>query len=102
MREARRRLNKHEGQPVSLVCIGCPHTSISEIAQIAQGLAGKKLKRGVELWITTALPMRALAERCGYAKIIEEAGGRFVIDTCPILSPDGRGGQEEGILRPGH
>ena len=31
--------------------------------------------------------MRALAERCGYSKIIEEAGGRFVIDTCPILSP---------------
>ena len=87
LREARQRLNKHAGQPVSLVCIGCPHTSISEIAQIAQGLAGKKLKSGVELWITTARPMRALAERCGYTKLIEEAGGRFVIDTCPILSP---------------
>ena len=87
LREAKRRLNKQDGQPVSLVCIGCPHASITEIAQIAQGLAGKKLKPGVELWITTALPMRALAERCGYAKIIEEAGGRFVIDTCPILSP---------------
>jgi predicted aconitase len=85
--EAKARLNKHAGQPVSLVCIGCPHCSIWEIAQIARGVAGKKLKPGVDLWITTALPMRALAERCGYSKIIEEAGGRFVIDTCPILSP---------------
>lgn len=85
--EAKQRLNKHDGQDISLVCIGCPHTSITEIAAIAQHLAGKKLKPGIELWITTALPMRALAERCGYAKTIENAGGRFVIDTCPILSP---------------
>ncbi len=94
--DARQRLNKHQGQPVSLVCIGCPHTSISEIKQIAEGMAGKKLKNGVELWITTALPMRALAERCGYSKIIQEAGGRFVIDTCPILSPMAEVAQKKG------
>jgi hypothetical protein len=85
--DAKRRLNKHQGQEVSVVCIGCPHTSISEIGEIALGLKDKKVNPRVELWVLTALPMRALAERCGYTKIIEAAGGKFVIDTCPILSP---------------
>ena len=85
--EAKRTLNKHQGQEVSIVCIGCPHTSIAEIEAIARSLEGKRLHSGVELWILTALPMRALAERCGYTRTIEAAGGRFVIDTCPILSP---------------
>jgi len=84
--DAKRSLNKQDGQAVSVVCIGCPHTSIAEIGEIALGLKGKKVKSHVELWVLTALPMRALAERCGYSKIIEAAGGRFVIDTCPILS----------------
>jgi hypothetical protein len=85
--DAKRSLNKQDGQEISVVCIGCPHTSIAEIGEIALGLKDKKVKSRVELWVLTALPMRALAERCGYTKIIEAAGGRFVIDTCPILSP---------------
>lgn len=85
--DAKRSLNKQDGQEISVVCIGCPHTSIAEIGEIALGLKDKKVKSRVELWVLTALPMRALAERCGYSKIIEAAGGRFVIDTCPILSP---------------
>ena len=85
--EAKRSLNKVDGQEVSVVCIGCPHTSIVEIGAIALGLKDKKVASHVELWVLTALPTRALAERCGYAKVIETAGARFVIDTCPILSP---------------
>jgi hypothetical protein len=85
--DAKRALNKVNGEEVSVVCIGCPHTSIVEIAEIAAALKDKKVKSHVELWILTALPTRAFAERCGYDKIIEAAGGRFVIDTCPILSP---------------
>jgi predicted aconitase len=85
--EAKRSLNKVDGQEVSVVCIGCPHTSIVEIGAIARSLKDKKIKSHVELWVLTALPTRALAERCGYAKVVEAAGARFVIDTCPILSP---------------
>jgi predicted aconitase len=58
-----------------------------EIGAIARSLKDKKIKSHVELWVLTALPTRALAERCGYAKVVEAAGARFVIDTCPILSP---------------
>lgn len=80
-------LNKNKGQEVSVVVIGCPHASINEVAQIAKELSAKKLNANVELWVTTSLPVKSLAERCGYLQTIVNAGGRIVVDTCPILSP---------------
>ncbi|MGA3011903.1 MAG: aconitase X catalytic domain-containing protein [Terracidiphilus sp.] len=80
-------LNKHQGQAVSIVVIGCPHASIQEIESIARLLGGKKVHDGMELWITAAQPTKAYAERCGFEGTIRSAGGRIVTDTCPILSP---------------
>jgi predicted aconitase len=80
-------LNKHQGQKVSIVVLGCPHASIEEIEMIAKELGEKKVSPGVELWVTVAQPVKAFAERCGFKQTIEKAGGRMVIDTCPILSP---------------
>lgn len=85
--EGHNSLNKHQGQDISLVTIGCPHASISEIETIAKMLEGKKLHAGTELWVITAIPNKAYAERCGFKQIIEAAGGIIVTDTCPILSP---------------
>lgn len=85
--ESRNSLNKHQNQPVSLVAIGCPHASITEIEMIAKLLNNKKINPNVELWVITAVPNVAYAERCGFKQIIESAGGRMVSDTCPILAP---------------
>lgn len=93
---ARASLNKHQGQPVSLVALGCPHLSITEIEMIASRLHGKTLCKGVDVWVITAQPNQAYAERCGFKSIIEEAGGRFVSDTCPILSPMADVAQKRG------
>lgn len=86
-KETEASLNKHQAQEVSLVVIGCPHASIEEIELVARELRGKRLSPGVDLWVTVAQPVKAFAERCGFAQAIEAAGGRMVIDTCPILSP---------------
>lgn len=67
----------------SIVFIGCPHASIQEIREVAELLKGKKIKEGMEFWIQTGQPIRALAERCGLAEIIEASGARIVADTCP-------------------
>jgi predicted aconitase len=85
--EAGERLNKHHGEPVSLVAIGCPHTSIDELEEIAMFMKGKKVKEGVHFWIMTSVGIKATAERSGYLDIIKAAGGKIVLDTCPILSP---------------
>jgi len=85
--ESQNSLNKQQGQEISLVAIGCPHASM---------LVNKKLHAGVELWVITAIPNKAYAERCGYKAVIEAAGGRLVSDTCPILSPMAYVAKEKG------
>lgn len=81
--EAVSQLNKHQNQPVSLVALGCPHSSLSEIIKIAALLKGKKVKAA--LWVMCAQPIKHFAKRSGHAQIIEEAGGQMVVDTCPVL-----------------
>jgi predicted aconitase len=85
--EGKEQLNKHHGEPVSLIAIGCPHTSIAELEKIAIFLRGKKVKEGIHFWIMTSVSVKAAADRSGYVDIIEKAGARLVLDTCPILSP---------------
>jgi predicted aconitase len=85
--EAEEKLNKHHGEQVSLVAIGCPHTSIDELEEIAVYMKGKKVKEGLHFWIMTSVGIKATAERSGYLDIIKAAGGKIVLDTCPILSP---------------
>lgn len=89
-------LSKQQGQEISIVVIGCPHASIQEIEMIAHELAGKSLNAHVELWVTVAQPVKAYAERCGFKQLIEQAGGKLVIDTCPILSPMAELAKEKG------
>ncbi len=79
-------LTKAETEPLSLVAIGCPHASITEIGEIARLLAGRHLHPNMHLWVMTAQPTRALAERMGYTAAIEQAGGEMVCDTCAVLA----------------
>jgi hypothetical protein len=68
-----------------IVILGCPHASLREISILADKLKGKKLKK--PLWICTSRVMKEAAERMGFVKIIEEAGGSVVADTCMVVSP---------------
>lgn len=68
-----------------LVCLGCPHASISEIQKVAQLVNGKKLKK--DLWICTSKAIKAISQQCGFSDIIEAAGGKIVSDTCMVVAP---------------
>jgi predicted aconitase len=70
---------------IDFCSIGCPHASIYEIARLASLLKGKKVKK--EFWITTARPVKRIADEAGYSKIIEEAGAKFAADTCCVVAP---------------
>ena len=76
-----------ETEDIDFVCIGCPHASIKEIAQIADLLKGKKISSETEFWVATSRPAKQLADRRGYTKIIETAGGKFACDTCMAVAP---------------
>lgn len=72
------------GKP-QLVTLGCPHASLEEIKRIA-GLVSTK-KPTCEFWVCTARKLKDEAVRLGYAKAIENAGGRIVSDTCMVVCP---------------
>lgn len=72
---------------IELVCVGCPHCSIKEIAQIADLLKNKKIAETTEFWVATSRTAKQLADNRGYTEIIERAGGKFACDTCMAVAP---------------
>jgi len=81
--EARKAMTD-EGEP-DFVSLGCPHASLSELKRIAELLKGKKV--AVETWVAVARPIKELADKAGYSKIIEAAGAKLACDTCMVVAP---------------
>jgi hypothetical protein len=70
---------------VDFIMLGCPHASIEQIWEICKLLKGKRINSGTNLWIFTPRAIRQLADRNGYTKIITDAGGVLMSDTCPAI-----------------
>ncbi len=79
-------LNKESSDHVDWILVGCPNASVQEIREVAEALEGRTVHEGVTLWVTTAGAMYAMADRMGYIKTIEDAGGVVVRETCPFLA----------------
>jgi predicted aconitase len=67
------------------IFVGCPHCSLNEIMQIAKKVKGKKVSR--KFWVCTSRNVFRIAEKNSYVKIIEDAGGLVLCDTCVVVSP---------------
>ncbi|MDR0911954.1 MAG: aconitase X catalytic domain-containing protein [Methanobrevibacter sp.] len=68
-----------------LIVLGCPHSSLDEIQEIANFVNGKKLEN--QLWVCTSINVKSAADRMGYTKIIENSGGHIICDTCMVVAP---------------
>jgi len=68
-----------------IIALGCPHSSLREMEEIAGLIRGKDL--GGRLWVFTSRWVYAEAEGAGYVRVIEEAGGRVYRDTCMVVAP---------------
>ncbi|RZT35570.1 aconitase X [Cupriavidus agavae] len=84
--QAEAALNKEPTDHVDWILVGCPNASVQEIREVAEALEGKTVHKDITLWVTTAGAMYAMAERMGYIKTIEDAGGVVVRETCPFLA----------------
>jgi len=73
------------GSEPDIVILGCPHSSLKEIMMVSRKLEGKNLKR--PLWICTSRMVKEAANRMGFTRTIETAGGKVVADTCMVVSP---------------
>jgi predicted aconitase len=71
---------------VDFIMLGCPHNSIEQMWCIAGLLEGKRISANTQLWVHTPHAIREVAKRSGYTKVIEDAGGVVMSDTCPAIS----------------
>lgn len=71
---------------IQYVMLGCPHYTIEQIWEAVQLLQGRKVHADCELWIFTPRAIKSLADRNGYTRIIEEAGGILMTDSCSAMS----------------
>jgi len=76
-----------EVSDIDFVCVGCPHCSIKEIADVAKLLKGRKVAAGTEFWVATSRFAKQLSDKRGYTDVIERAGGKFACDTCMAVAP---------------
>ena len=79
-------LNCATDRSVDFVMLGCPHNSIDQVWLIASLLDGRKISANTQLWVHTPRALREVADRNGYTRMITEAGGFVMSDTCPAIS----------------
>ncbi|WP_413791817.1 MULTISPECIES: aconitase X [unclassified Pseudomonas] len=70
---------------IDFVMLGCPHYSLEQIWEVCQLLEGQRLSPNTELWLFTAASIKHLADVAGYTRIIEQAGGHVMTDTCSAI-----------------
>ncbi|RNE62135.1 aconitase X [Cryobacterium tepidiphilum] len=76
------------GGQLDAVSLGTPHFSLTEFAKLAEVLDdGVPFDPGCQVWISTSRAVLAAAQEQGYAEVCEQAGARFVVDTCTYLVP---------------
>jgi predicted aconitase len=78
-------MNMEAPEAADFVSLGCPHLSIKEVARIAELLKGKQVTK--EFWITTARPVKQIADMMGYTATIEASGAKIAADTCCVVAP---------------
>jgi len=85
IKETCEKLTNSSKEKADLVCLGCPHASLEEIEKIANLVESKEIAN--DLWICTSINVKAAADRMNFTKIIENAGGHIVCDTCMVVAP---------------
>jgi len=71
---------------VDYVMLGCPHAALEQIDEVCRLLAGRRLSQNTNLWIFTSRAIRTEADTRGYSKIITDAGGVLMTDTCSAFA----------------
>ena len=70
---------------VDYVMLGCPHAALEQIRQACRLLDGKRINENCRLWIFTSRAVRRQSDEAGFTKIIRDAGGHVLTDTCSAI-----------------
>ena len=79
-------LNQGSEHP-DLAAFGVPHLSASELGLLGKMLGGRKLKRGVKMYVYTSSQAFDMARMTGILEAIESSGARLSHSTDAEISP---------------
>ncbi|MVW74154.1 cis-3-hydroxy-L-proline dehydratase [Pseudomonas xionganensis] len=91
-----RELNSADSAEVSLVALGNPHCSASELARLAELCEGQRSHPDTVLVVTCGRAVHEQAMAAGHVTTLERFGARLITDTCwcmlgePVVPPGTR------------
>jgi predicted aconitase len=85
LRAARDELTTVAGTELAAVSLGTPHASLTELERIATLLGDERVR--VEMLVSTARDVLAMAEERGIAERMRAAGVELLVDTCSYIAP---------------
>lgn len=88
---AHRDLSTARDGVLDAVAFGTPHFSLREMGEVVRLLAGRKVKAGLPVLISTSRGVREMARAKGWLQDIERAGLEVPVDVCTYYSPRVRG-----------
>lgn len=82
----RARLSDAPAEGADLVKLGCPHLSLAEAVLVAERVAGRRVRAGVEFWVSTSRAVAHHLVESGHLAALEAAGVRLLTDTCAMTT----------------
>ncbi|WP_116809191.1 aconitase X catalytic domain-containing protein [Steroidobacter cummioxidans] len=77
----------NEGEPVSAMCLGTPHYSMTEFQALSAAVRGRRAASGVEVFVSTSREIAASVDADEHLAPLREFGVKVVVDTCTYVSP---------------
>ncbi|WP_447763509.1 aconitase X [Sphingopyxis panaciterrae] len=75
------------GEPISAMCLGTPHFSLTEFAVLAKLVEGRTAAPGVEVFVSTSREIAEAVETGPFGPPLAAFGMQLVVDTCTYLAP---------------
>lgn len=76
-----------EGEPVSALCLGTPHYSMTEFQALSAAVAGRRAAPGVEIYVSTSREIAAAVDQDAQLAPLRDFGVKIVVDTCTYVAP---------------
>jgi predicted aconitase len=70
---------------VDFVMLGCPHAALEQIEQICELLRSRRVSVNCQLWVFTSRAVKSVADARGLTRVIRDAGGVVLTDTCSAI-----------------
>jgi predicted aconitase len=86
LRATRARLSPTPVDGADFVKLGCPHLSLAEAVEVAERVAGRRLRPECQFWLSTNRAVAHHLSESGHLAVLEQAGVRLLTDTCAMTT----------------